>query len=98
MIFGSRLAAAGATSADVDLIIRHAREAVEHCRARADVLLFAADEIEGREIVEEMQHEARVLSTVSAVMPSRRREAEQLMGECAKVWTGIVTAEPWAWR
>lgn len=83
---------------DVDLLLENARKAVERCAARADVLTFLADEVEGKQIVTRMQHEARVLGMVGSVAPDRRREAERLMGECARVWTGIVTAKPWAWR
>lgn len=83
---------------DVDLLLETARETVAHYRKRADILQFMFDEDEGREIIARMQHEARVLSMVGSVAPDRRREAERLMGECARVWTGIATAKPWAWR
>ncbi len=83
---------------DVESVLEAARGVIAQCRKQADVLQFLADEVEGKEIIARMQHEARVLSMVSAVAPDRRREAERLMGECARVWTGIATAKPWAWR
>jgi hypothetical protein len=83
---------------DIDLVFKNARATIAECRKRADVLNFLADEVEGRSIIGRMQHEARVLNLVTAAAPSRRREAELLMGECAKVWTQIATAKPWAWR
>lgn len=83
---------------DVDLLLERVRDTVTECQRRADVLQFLADEVEGKAIIERMQHEARVLSMVGEVAPKRRREAELLMGECARVWTGIATARPWAWR
>ncbi len=83
---------------DIDLVFNSARAIIAECRKQADVLTFLADEVEGRTIIGRMQHEARILNAVTAVAPSRRREAELLMGECARVWTQIATAEPWAWR
>ena len=83
---------------DVDALLDNAREAVAECDLRADVLQFMADEVEGKQIIARMQREAHVLSRIGDVAPDRRREAERLMGECARVWTGIATAKPWAWR
>jgi hypothetical protein len=88
----------GIDTIDADQKFEAAREAIERCRYRADLLLFAADEIEGRIIIQTMQAEARLLSVIAERAPARRREAELLMGECARIWTGLLTAEPWAWR
>jgi hypothetical protein len=83
---------------DVDMLLENARQAVAECGARADVLQFMFDEVEGKQIIARMQREAHVLSRVGDVAPDRRREAERLMGDCARIWTGIATAKPWAWR
>jgi hypothetical protein len=83
---------------DVDLLFKSAKDTIARCKVRADILQFVGDEVEGRTIVKRMQHEARVLNMVGAVAPARRREAEMLMGECAKVWTRIALAEPWSSR
>ena len=85
-------------AADVDRLLEAAREVIAQCQKQADVLQFLADEVAGREIIIRMQSEAHLLSQIGAVAPDRRREAERLMGECAKIWTGIATAKPWAWR
>ena len=80
------------------MLLDNARKAVAECGLRADVLQFMADEVEGKQIIARMQHEAHLLSGIGDKAPERRREAERLMGECARVWTGIATAKPWAWR
>jgi hypothetical protein len=83
---------------DVDRAFSEARAEIDLCRRRADVMLFLADEVEGRIIIRQMQARAAVLNTIAQHTPTRRREAEMLMGECARVWTGIATHRPWAWR
>jgi hypothetical protein len=83
---------------DVELVFKNARATIACCQVKADALQFVGDEVEGRTIVKRMQHEARVLNMVGAVAPARRREAELLMGECARVWTRIALAEPWSSR
>lgn len=88
----------GSQSADIDLVMANAREEIARCRFRADILQFLADEVEGRQIVRRLQHEARLLNMAAVLAPTRRKEAETLMGECAKIWTGIATARPWAWK
>ena len=93
-----RWAEADADADAVDALLAEARATIAACRAQADILLFASDEVEERKIIRRMQDQARRLNEVGDIAPKRRREAELLMGECAKVWTGIMTAERWAWR
>lgn len=89
---------AGFRPEDIDLVFANARALIERFRLKADVLQFVGDEVEERTIVKLMQHEARVLNLAATAAPVRRREAELLMGECARVWTRIKLAEPWSSR